>query len=387
MTRPGGEVRTHGMRHACVFMADLHGGGAERVMVQIAAGFAARGVVVDLVLANAVGPYLDEVPASVRIVDFGRRRVTQAIRPFAQYLRRERPEVVFTTLQHTAFAAAVARGVAAVPTLLILREATTPSRRRIAPFDVKSRLVGASMRAVYAAADGVVAVSEGVADDLRRSRGVSDHKLWTLYSPLVTPDVAAKARLEPDHPWFRDGEPPVVLGVGSLLPHKGYRTLLDAFAKARARSDLRLVVLGEGSQRGELEAHATSLGIAEHVDFAGFRVNPFAFMARAAVFVLSSEREGLPGALVQAMACGCAVVATDCPSGPAEILEDGAYGSLVPVGDAEAMANAILASVAVPPDARRLRLRADRFASERVIDDHLTAFDRAVDASSPGRAR
>lgn len=380
-------ARATGLRHLCVFLADVHGGGAERVMVRVAAEFASRGVQVDLVLANAVGPYLDEVPSSVRIVDLERRHVTQAIWPFARYLRRARPDAVFTTLQHTSIAAAMARFVSAVPTLLILREATTPSRRRVAARDVKSRLAGASMRAVYAVADGVVAVSEGVADDLQRARGVPKRKLWTLYSPLITPDVADKARLEPDHKWFQAAGVPVVLGVGALLPHKGFVTLLEAVARVRAQRNVRLVVLGEGAQRGELEERARTLGIAEHVDFPGFQANPFAYMARAAVFVLASEREGLPGALVQAMACGCPVVATDCPSGPAEILEDGAIGSLVPVGDVEAMARAIEDSIARPPDAARLRARADRFGSERVIDDHLAAFDRALAARTAGAAR
>ena len=371
-----------GLRRLCVFLADLHGGGAERVMVRLAAGIAARGVSLDLVLARAVGPYLDEVPETVRVVDLDARRVALAVRPFVAYLRRKRPDMVFTTLPHASLAAAIARSWAAVPTLLVLREATTPSRRRVATLDIKTRAVHLAMRAAYAAADGVVAVSEGVADDLRRTWGVPDRKLWTLYSPLVTPDVAEKAAAEPDHPWMSDAAVPVVLGVGALQPYKGFCTLLEAFARVRASRAVRLVVLGEGPQRPELEAHARALGIADHVAFPGFRVNPFAYMARSAVFVLASEREGLPGALVQAMACGCPVVATDCPSGPAEVLEDGRYGTLVGMGDADAMADGVIHALDEPADSDALRSRAARFASDRVIDDHLETFGRAVRAAA-----
>ncbi len=366
------------VRRWCIFLADLHGGGAERMMVTLAAGFAQRGIAVDLVLASATGPYLDEVPDTVRIVDLGAGRVVRAIEPLARYLRSERPELVFTTLQHVSLAALVARWRASSAATLILREATTPSRRRLGRLDAKRRLQNVFMRAAYAAADGVVAVSEGVADDLHASFGVPRDKLWTLYSPLVTDDLAERARETPTDAGFgRDGVP-VLLAVGTLRPYKGFRMLLDAVALVRREREVRLVVLGEGEQREDLERHARELGIDEAVSFVGFRPNPFAYMARADLFVLSSEREGLPGALIQAMACGCPVVATDCPSGPAEVLEEGAFGRLVPVGDATAMADAILATLREPRDAERLHTRAARFASGRVIDAHVEAFERAV---------
>jgi glycosyltransferase involved in cell wall biosynthesis len=152
---------------------------------------------------------------------------------------------------------------------------------------------------------------------------------------------------------------------------KDFPTLLKAFARVRAVREARLVILGEGKKRIELETLAQELGVAAEVDLPGWVDNPFAWMARAAVFVLSSAYEGLPGVLIQALACGCPVVSTDCPSGPAEILAGGTYGPLVPVGDDQALANAIFAVLSAPPDRDRLRARAAMFSMDRAVDQYL----------------
>jgi glycosyltransferase involved in cell wall biosynthesis len=157
----------------------------------------------------------------------------------------------------------------------------------------------------------------------------------------------------------------VVLAVGKLKRRKGFSTLLRAFARLRARRDARLIVLGEGEERPHLETLAAELGIRDAVDLHGFADNPLAYMARSDVFVLPSEWEGLPTVLIEALVCGCPVVSTDCPSGPAEILDHGRYGTLVPVGDEEALADAILATLAQAPPAALLRERASMFDVER----------------------
>ena len=378
------------VRHIAVFLTDLSGGGAERSMLDLATGFARRGLRVDLLLASATGPYLADVPAEVRLVDLEARRVSRAIVPLAAYLRRERPDVLFTTLHHTSLAAAIARMLARTSTPLFLREATTASARPIATYDLRKRAQRLAMRWAYAVADGAVAVSEGVADDLRRTFAIPNERIWTLYSPIVTDDVARLATCDPAHPWFERCEPPVVLGVGRLRDHKGFMTLIEAFAQARATRPMRLVLLGEGPQRPALERRAVELGVGDDVELPGFIRNPFAFMSRAGVYVLSSEFEGLPGTLIQAMACGCPVVATDCRSGPREILEDGRYGALVNVGDVDAMARAITAALDDPAPVALVRDRASKFSSEPVVSDHLDAFESTIRRKStapPDRAR
>jgi len=188
----------------------------------------------------------------------------------------------------------------------------------------------------------VVAVSRGVQRDLLRYTRVSAERVVLIYNPSYTNRLLELREQPVEHPWFALGEPPVVLGVGRFYPQKDFSTLIKAFALVRAQRPARLVILGEGPLRPQLEALAQQLGVADQVSMPGFVENPFAYMRRAAVFVLPSQYEGLPNVLIQAMACGCPVVSTNCPSGPEDILDNGKYGHLVPVGDVEAIANAIL---------------------------------------------
>lgn len=350
-----------------VFLADLEGGGAERMTVVLANGMAARGMDVDLVLAAARGPYLAEVAGGVGVVDLRAGSVSRAVPPLARYLRRRRPDVLLTTLPHTSFAAVLARALSFTRVPTVVREANTPQATAPGWMDARTRLAHRLSPLTYRAADGVIAVSDGVRDALVRVLGVPPAKVATLYNPVVAADLPALAAEDPCHPWLAPGQPPVVLGVGSLTPRKDFATLLRAFARLPDR-DVRLLVLGEGPERAALEALARELGIAARVDMPGFVRNPFAFMARAAVFALSSTLEGLPGALVQALACGCPAVSTDCPSGPREVLRDGALGPLVPVGDDAALAEAIARVLASPPDREALRREAARHDAGAVLD-------------------
>lgn len=358
------------MTRLAFFLANLEGGGAERMIVQLAAGLADADTSVDLVLARAVGPYLREVPASVRVVDLGARSVSAAVPPLRRYLRRERPDALVATLRHVSVAAGLAHAAAGIPSPLVVREANTPSRRSIGGPSAKGRAIDLVMRWVYRRAGAVLAVSEGVADDLVRTQGVPRARVVTVYNPVVTADVAVKAAAPLDHPWFAGDGPPVVLGVGSLTPKKDFGTLIDAFARLRADRPARLVILGEGPERAALARRAEATGVGGDVDLPGFVDNPFAYMARAQAFVLSSLVEGLPGALIQALACGCPVVATDCPSGPFEVLEGGRYGRLVPMRDPAAMARAVAATLDAPAERETLRRRGDAFAAERVVAHH-----------------
>jgi glycosyltransferase involved in cell wall biosynthesis len=327
-----------------VLLPDLTGGGAERVMLTVAGGLAAHGARVRLVLGSGHGPLAALVPGSVRVDDLGVRHVRQAVPRLARHLRRDRPHVLLSTLEHTNVAALLAGVAAGGRTAVTVRVANTMSSAAAGP---KDRLALLAARALYPRARRVVAPSRGVADDVVATVGPRVRAaLRVIPNPVVGPDVAARAAVAPAHPWFAAGAPPVVLAVGSLTPKKNQRLLLEAFAQVRAAEPARLVVLGEGPSRAELERTAHRLGVAADVTFAGWVDDPYPYLARCAVFVLSSDREGLPGALVQALACGARVVATDCASGPAEILDGGRLGRLVPVGDAAALARAVSATLA-----------------------------------------
>lgn len=331
-----------------LFIPSLFGGGAERMMVNLAGGLAERGHPVDLLLIRAAGPYLADVADAVRVTELKARHVSASIPEVANYLRRERPLGLLSTLNHPNLAAIAAKHLARVATRVVVRQANTLSASTNGAARLLPRVVRQLVRHAYRYADGIVAVSDGVASDLARVTRLPRERIEVIPNPVVTPRLFEAARQEPSHPWFVPGGEPVVLAVGRLRKQKDFPTLLRAFDRVRRRRAARLVILGEGADRPELEALIRTLGLDDAVSLPGFVPSPFPYMRRAAVFVLSSAWEGLPGALIQALACGAPVVATDCESGPREILDHGRYGRLVPVGDAEAMGDAILAILAEP---------------------------------------
>lgn len=323
-----------------IFLPNLGGGGAERALITLSGQLAVLGYKVDLVVGAEGGELADEVPGSVGVVKLGAERVARAWWPLLRYVRRSRPHALLSTLEHAnvlvILLSPFMRG-----TRVVIREANT------ATVDTGSTGLGgkallAAMRAFYPAAPTVIAVSEGVASELKGRLGVPPEKIRVIANPVITPELFELAKQPLTDPWFED-DVPVVLAVGRLVPQKGFDTLLDAFAGVKARRpDARLLVLGEGPLRGDLERRVKELGLTGSVRLPGFIRNPFPYMANADVFVLSSRWEGLPNALIQAMAVGAPVVATDCRSGPDEILEGNRYGHLVPVDEPSSMSQAIL---------------------------------------------
>ena len=214
----------------------------------------------------------------------------------------------------------------------------------------------------------VVAVSRGVADNVSAAIGVPAGKITPIYNPVFTPDIARRAEAMPAHPWFGDDGAPVILGAGRLAPQKDFPTLIEAFRRVSAARTCRLIVLGEGRLRPQLEGQVRALGLEDRVSLPGWAENPYAFMSRAALFVLSSRHEGFPGVLIEALACGCPAASTDCPAGPSEILENPEL--LAPVGDPEALSQVMLRALDRPVDKATLRARASRFSVERAVNEY-----------------
>jgi len=355
-----------------LFLPSLRGGGAERVMSNLARGFVERGLAVDMVLAKAEGPYLSQLPPNVCMVDLGAARVLTSLPGLVHYLRRERPQALLSALDHANVVALWARALARVPTRVVVSvRSNTSWSTRYAP-TLRARLAPLWIRPFYPWADVVVTISQGVADDLARLTGLSREKMRVIYNPVVTPEIFSKAQEPLDHPWFAPGQPPVVLGVGRLTIQKDFPTLIRAFALVRAQRPARLMILGEGEERPKLEALVRELGLEQDVALPGFVGNPYAYMARASVFVLSSLWEGFGNVLVEAMALGTPVVSTDCPSGPAEILEGGKWGKLVPVGDAAGLSEAVLRCLdGAKPDTVP---RALDFSLEKILQEYADAL-------------
>lgn len=353
-----------------IYIPSLHGGGAERAMVTLANGISARGIHVDLVLASAEGAYLPEVSTGVRVIDLRSKRVSSSLPALVRYLRKERPQALLSALNHANVIAVIAHRLANVPTRLVLSERTNVSRSANQPQTLRQRCVLPLMRWSYRKADALVAVSEGVADDLARTISLPREHIDVVYNPVITAELERRAVEAVDHPWFGEGKPPVILAVGRLTPAKDYPTLLRAFSKVRSKHDCRLIILGEGELRPMLEALVKDLDIDDSVQMPGFVDNPFSWMRQAKLFVLSSAWEGLPNVLIQAMACGTPVVSTDCHSGPREILEGGKWGTLVSVGDCVALADAIGAALDFPSHCN-VRERASYFNTENAINGYI----------------
>ncbi len=338
MTGPAGGPRVS------VLLPNLTGGGAERVMLTVAGGLASAGADVRLLLGAATGPLLDLVPPGVAVQTLGGGHVRDVIPRLARHLLRDRPQCLLSTLDHANVAALAANAVAGFPTSVAVRVANTMSEVATAEPAGKDRLTLLAARRLYPRASAVVAPSQGVADDLAEFVGPRIRPLLRVIpNPVVGPDVAGRAAAPLEHPWFDAGQPPVLLSVGSLTAKKNFGLLLQAAAALRGRQQVRTLILGEGPERAGLESLAGRLGLrlGEDVSLPGWVPDPYPYLARCAVYVLASDREGLPGALIQALACGARVVATDCRSGPDEVLDGGRLGRLVPVGDAAAMVAAL----------------------------------------------
>ena len=339
-------------------------------MLGLAAGLVDKGIRVDLVLVRAEGEYVSQIAEGVRLIDLNSHRTAESILKFFGYLRREQPDVILPALTPTNVLALIAKLIFWKDIRVVVRQDNTFSEE----FDkgsFKERWVLRLLKLLLPVADGIVSVSQGVTDDLRGLVPAASQKVTTIYNPVVWPVHNEKAMAPVEHPWFYDESIPVILSVGRLAQQKDHSTLLRAFAQVVASRPVRLVILGDGLERQSLAALAERLSISCHIDMPGFRVNPFAYMSKSRVFVLSSRYEGLGIVLIEAMACGTPVVSTDCRSGPREILEDGKWGRLVPVGDWRAMADAIVETLDNPIPSDQLISRASAFSADASIDRYL----------------
>lgn len=360
-----------------LFTRDLAGGGVGRVIVNLTKGFADRGHGVDVVLARRRGPYLADLAPlgpGVRTIDFGVGRTLRCVPGLVRYLRRERPRALIACTDGANVVALWAKRLARGPTRVLISVHTTVSQNAPQATMARGRLIPHFIRRVYPWADGVIAVSEGVAGDLATTARLDRDRIRVIYNPVDIEGIAALAREPLDHPWFRPDAPPVILSAGRLTPQKDYPTLIRAFASVRRERPARLVILGEGAERPALESLARELGCAADMALLGFVSNPYPFMRAARMFVLSSAWEGFGNVLIEAMSLGTPVIATDCPWGPAEILDHGRFGRLVPIGDVDALAEAIRNELAAARSAEGASARAAQFATDRIATAYLEAI-------------
>ncbi len=338
-TAPIKPKNTSHAERIAIFFHDLEIGGAQRVMLQLAQGFMDSGHSVDLVLARAKGPLLSEVPAGACLVDFDTTRPMVMFTKLLKYMRNAEPKALLSPFEVTSVIAIMAKKISRVSTKIIVRVSVNLSQNKRTRWKkIVERMV---ISMFYPWSDGIVTVSRGVAEDLSTYSRLPLDRIKVIYNPVISDQLIRSMEEPVQFPFFTDESCPVILGVGRLTEQKDFPTLIKAFSIVHRALPSRLVILGDGENRQSLELLIDLLDLKDWVHLAGFELNPYSFMKKASVFVLSSKWEGLPGTLIQALACGCPVVSTDCPSGPSEILKGGEYGHLVPVGDVQAIAAGI----------------------------------------------
>jgi len=330
-------------KHIAIYLHTLYNGGVERVMFNLIQGFLDRGIAVDLVLDFLdYSPFVKLLPVGTKVVDLKVKKSAERLTKLMGYLRAEKPEAMLAATHFANEIACVACALVSPKTRLILSEHTNLSSDiRDSKGRARRMLLPLTTRWVYPMADAIVAVSDGVADDMCGVSGLARKRVQTVYNPIDYASLAMMAKEPVDNPWFAMGEPPVIVAIGRLEVQKNFPNLLRAFAELRKTQVLRLVILGEGSERAHLTALIAEMGLGSDVAMPGFVGNPAAYIARAAVFAMSSSWEGMPVALIEALALGTPIVSTDCPSGPREILDGGKYGELVAMDDSAALAVAM----------------------------------------------
>ncbi|WP_448383125.1 glycosyltransferase [Desulfosoma sp.] len=362
-------------------------GGNDRMLVHLARGLSEHGCVVDFLTRTTEAPYLGSLPSSVKRLVIEGNSETERLRRLGRYVAEYRPDVLLSGKRSDAEALAAVRS-AQTETRVFFRVGTTFSARNENRSMLKTWWRMRRLRRLFPKAHGVIAVSHGVARDVERLLGVPPERIHVVPNPVVTPEMLEAPPPVPPHPFFAaPRDVPVVMGMGGLRKAKDFPTLLRAFTLMIQEKPARLIILGKGHLKERLVALARSLGIERWTDFPGFVENPYGYLAHADLFVLSSLWEGSPNVLTEALAMGTAVVATDCPSGPREILQDGRYGRLVPCGDPSAMARAMVEALEAPPEPAFLKQAVARYTLAASSREHLKAFGLLGAASDESPSR
>jgi glycosyltransferase involved in cell wall biosynthesis len=360
-----------------IFISFSGQGGVERMTANLAFGFLEQGFEVDMVLVKSREDHLVSVPSGVRQVRLRAKHTITALPGLIRYLRSERPPVLLAVKHRAIKVAVVARWLSGQEFLLAGRLGTTVSAALEGRVRLRKWIWYTGMRIFYRYVDRIIAVSEGVAQDIRNITRLPDSRIHVVRNPVVTEKLFSLASEHVDDPWLAAGDPPLVIGMGRLTRQKGFFTLLKAFAKLRETRDCRLILLGEGELRGELESLAMTLGLSKDVRLPGFVQNPYPFLAKSSLFILSSLWEGSPNSLTESLALGIPVVSTDCRSGPSEILQDGRFGHLVPVGDEKAMCLAMTRTLDNPLPSDTLKGAVREYRLEDSVERYLKILELA----------
>jgi glycosyltransferase involved in cell wall biosynthesis len=361
-----------------LFIPSLSSGGAERVMLNLANGLIQiEGLNVEIVLSEAKGQYLSQLSKDIKIIDLGNPRSIKCLPGLIKYLKENRPDIFISAITHTNIISIIAKMFAKSKAKLVVTEHSMVSNITNETNKLSAYILRNMVKLLYPLTDAVVAVSKTIKMDLINNFFINEMKIHNIYNPIFEKNIINMSLEEVDHPWFNNSGLPVILSVGRLTKAKDFPTLLKAFKNVRKTKDAKLVILGEGELRKELENLCFELDISDDVQMPGFVLNPYKYMSKSKVFVLTSSYEGFGNVIVEALACGTEVISTDCVGGPKEILEYGEYGTLVPVGDIETLTTEILKTLSKssPPSQQKSLNRAMDFSIEVIIKKYLNLIN------------
>lgn len=347
-----------------LFLPTLTAGGIERCFLNLAEGFLDQDITVDLVVADLRGRFISQIPDGVNVVNLGADRTLKAILPLRNYLNTIEPSVLLSGHTHANIAAILASKTSRAKTKIAVGIHNTLSQKSATGF--MSRAVQFLYPHLYKLADEIIAVSEGVKQDLLNNINLDPEVISVIHNPVSINSVVKQSMEKVSHEWLSDESLQVVLGAGRLTKQKDFETLIRAFVDVqKVNKQARLIIAGTGDKK-ELEDLATDLGVGDKIDLVGYVDNLYAYMRLADIFVLSSQWEGFGIVLVEAMAVGTPVVSTDCPHGPAEILQNGEFGELVPVGDSKQLSDSICNTLSKGQDTKTLESRAADFSAKNI---------------------
>ncbi|PGO26567.1 glycosyl transferase [Bacillus cereus] len=361
-------------KRVAFFLSSLDGGGVERMTLNLSQELSDRGYDVDLIVCNLKGDYVKEIPPSLNVYNLKVNKGIFSIFKLIKYLKSRKPEVFISAKDYLNIIAIISKMLSGIKTNLIVSTRVNISTQLSHGFTWKLKIISLLTKYFYPYANKVVAVSEGVKTDLIQLTGLNSKDIKVIYNPVITKGLEEKLAEEVYHPWFDSTNIPVIVTVARLHPQKDLQTLLKAMAIIKKTKDVRLIVVGDGPERNQLELFIRELNLENNVDLVGFKANPYPYLKQSSLFVLSSLYEGFGNVLVEALFAGIPIVSTDCPSGPSEILNNGEFGTLVPIGNADELARAMIKQLDQENNMKSLQSRAYEFTVQRALEKYMSLF-------------
>ncbi|WP_169732514.1 glycosyltransferase [Derxia gummosa] len=358
-----------------IYLPNFDGGGVERMKLSLIDAFIKMGIDVVVAIHRREGELLHMLPEDVHVVPLEAARSIEALPKMIRFLRALKPHVLLSSMGHNNIIALWARALARSDAKVIISQHNALSRESVEMGNWQHRAMPGLYRRFGQWADGIIAVSEGVRIDMAEHTGIPLDRIDTIYNPVLDSAFHQRAAQPAHHPWLENPMLRVFVGAGRLVHQKDFPTLIRAFARVKA-PEARLLILGDGPERRPLLQLIHDLGLKKRVQLAGFKHNPLPYIAAGEALVMSSIYEGYGNVLIEAMGCGTAVISTDCPYGPDEILDGGRYGQLVPVGDVGALAAAMERQLESPWPTAALRRRAQQQHVDTVARRYLELFAR-----------